>query len=70
MMFNPNDYELRYSISGTGRTAKTCSHAVDRSTKKTLCGRDASDWFPMDGDHYPECERCKKKLGEVNYESS
>lgn len=54
---------LRYSISGTGRTARTTSHVVWSATLRTLCGRDASNWFVIDdGAGPPECRLCRRTL--------
>lgn len=60
------DAELRYSLNGGGRMAITCSHIV--IADKTLCGRDARDWFKMeDGEPLDrvECLRCTAALSKL-----
>lgn len=67
-------YEVRYSLHGVDRAARACSHLVDNEIEKSLCGKDARDWFKMDDTSAPECLICKAKIeilfGEKDINSS
>lgn len=59
--------DLRYSTRGKGWNSDPIIHIVDKATLKTLCGKNASDWFilPASIGEYTDlgfiCERCKAK---------
>ncbi len=66
--------KLKVMCSRTGR-GDGAHHIVDLLTKKTLCGRDAADWYNMDTSVTDAaknvfcCERCAKFTDEGNPET-
>lgn len=60
----PPGYHTRYSISGSGRNAITNMHAVENSSRRTICGRNAFNWNegPAGENAEPECLKCLEAL--------
>lgn len=60
---SPTTHEIKYTISGMGRSARTMSHVINKETQKSLCGRDGSEWCKMEWTRV-ECSRCQNAMGE------